>query len=249
VVGLHRAVRGRVETITAKREGKRWYVALSCDDVPGDPLEPTNSMVGVDLGLMSFLTTSEAESIPNHRYPKAANTQLTAAQAARNRKQRGSHRRKKAAQRVAKIHEKIRHQGLDHAHKTALVLVRDHDVIVQEKLVITNMIRRPRPRPDGHGGYEANGAAAKTGLNKSINDAGRGIFLRILAAKAESAGRQVIAVDPRHTCQRCTRCGHVAAENRVSQAEFRCRACDYRAQADSNAARHILRAGLALQEA
>jgi putative transposase len=63
---------------------------------------------------------------------------------------------------------------------------------------------RPKPRPaDDGGGYALNGAAAKSGLNRSINDAGWGIFLRVLSAKAESAGRNLIAVDPRHTSQRC----------------------------------------------
>ena len=61
--------------------------------------------------------------------------------------------------------------------------------------------------------------------------------------------RPVIAVDPRHTSQQRARCGHTAAGNRVSQAEFRCLACGHHAHADVNAARNILRAGLALQEA
>jgi putative transposase len=111
------------------------------------------------------------------------------------------------------------------------------------------MTARPRPRPDGSGGFEPNGAAAKAGLNKSIHDAGWGIFLRVLSAKAESAGRKVIAVDPRHTSQRCAGCGYTAPGNRVTQAEFRCLGCGHLAHADVNAARNILRAGLALQEA
>ena len=74
-------------------------------------------------------------------------------------------------------------------------------------------------------------------------------ILRILTAKAESGGRAVIAVDPRHTSQRCAQCGHTAAGNRVTQAELRCLACGHHAHADVNAARNILRAGLALQEA
>lgn len=150
---------------------------------------------------------------------------------------------------VARLHGKVRRQRLDHAHTTALAPVRAHDVIVHEDLKITNMTRRPKPRPDGRGSYEPNGAAAKSGLNKSINDAGWGIFLRILSVKAESAGRTAIAVNPRHTSQRCAQCGHTAAGNRVTQAEFRCLACGHQAHADINAARNILRAGLALQEA
>jgi putative transposase len=248
-VHQHRAVKGRVKTITARRENGRWYVILSCDDVPAEPLEPAGSAVGIDMGVASFLTTSDGAHVPNPRHLAAAAGRLAAAQQDLARKQRGSNRRKKAAAKVARLHGKVRRQRLDHAHNAALALVRSHDLIAHEKLQVTNMTARPRPRPDDTGGHQPNGAAAKAGLNKSILDAGWGIFLRILAAKAESAGRQVIAVDPRHTSQRCAQCGHTAAGNRVSQAEFRCLACGHNAHADVNAAINILRAGLALQEA
>jgi putative transposase len=248
-VHQHRAVKGRVKTITVKREGKHWYVILSCDDVPAEPLEPTGTAAGIDVGVASFLTTSDGAHVPNPRPLAATAGRLAAAQRDLARKKRGSNRRKKAVAKVAKLHGKVRRQRLDHAHKTALTLVRDHDVIVHEDLRITNMTRRPKPRPDGNGGHQPNGAAAKSGLNKSIQDAGWGIFLRVLAAKAESAGRTVIAADPRHTSQRCAPCGHTAAGNRVSQAEFRCLSCGHQAHADVNAARNILRAGLAQQGA
>jgi transposase len=67
--------------------------------------------------------------------------------------------------------------------------------------------------------------------------------------KAESAGRELIAVNPADTSRTCARCGHRAKENRVSQAEFRCEACGHAAHADVNAAISILRAGLALRQA
>ncbi|MET8102362.1 transposase, partial [Streptomyces sp. NPDC005236] len=89
-----------------------------------------------------------------------------------------------------------------------------------------------------------NGAAAKAGLNRSIADAGWGVFLRILHAKAESAGREVIAVDPRNTSRTCPHCGHTAKENRPTQEKFHCVACGHTAHADTVAATNVLRAGL-----
>ncbi|MDF2710242.1 MAG: transposase, partial [Nonomuraea muscovyensis] len=80
-------------------------------------------------------------------------------------------------------------------------------------------------------------------------DAGWGVFLTILSHKAESAGRELVAVDPRNTSRTCSRCGHCAKENRVTQAVFRCTACGQAAHADVNAAKNILRAGLALRDA
>ena len=89
--------------------------------------------------------------------------------------------------------------------------------------------------------------AAKRGLNRSISDAGWGQLLRFVSYKAEGAGREVIAVDPRHTSCTCAHCGHVDAANRVSQAVFSCQHCGHAEHADTNAARNILRAGLALR--
>lgn len=248
-VHQHRAVKGRIKTIAARREGGHWFVILSCDDVPTEPLEPVGATVGIDMGVTSFLTTSDGEHVPNPRHLAAAAGQLKAAQQNLTRKQRRSNRWKSASAQVGKLHGKVRRQRLDHAHKAALALVRDHDLIVHEKLQVTNMTRRPKSRRDGNGNYEPNGAAAKAGLNKSILDAGWGIFLRVLSAKAESAGRQVIAVHPRHTSQRCAECGYIGARNRTSQAAFKCLACGHQVHADVNAARNILRAGLALQKA
>lgn len=245
----YRPVKGRIRTITLKREGSRWYAILSCDDVAAEPLEPTGSVLGIDMGVASFLTTSDGEHVPNPRPLAAAAERLASAQQSLSRKKRGSSRRRKAVRCVAAAHRKIDRQRLDHAHKVALALVRSHDVIVHEDLKIANMTRRPKPRPAEDGSFEPNGAAAKAGLNKSIFDAGWGVFLRVLADKAESAGRVLAAVDPRHTSQLCARCGYVAAGNRVSQAEFRCMSCGHEAHADVNAAQNILRAGLVLREA
>jgi len=248
-VHQHRAVTGRVKTIAVKREGKRWYVVLSCDEVPAEPLPPTGSQVGVDMGVAHFATTSDGAHVPNPRHLTASADRIAAAQRDLARKKRGSKRRRKAADKVANLHGKVRRQRLDHAHKTALALVRENDLVVHEALRVENMTHRAKPEPDPGkpGAFLPNGAAAKSGLNKSIRDAGWGIFLSVLHAKAESAGREVVAVDPRHTSQRCAECGHVAAGNRVTQAEFRCLQCGHEANADVNAAVNILRAGLALQ--
>jgi len=87
--------------------------------------------------------------------------------------------------------------------------------------------------------------AAKAGLNRSIQDAGWATLLRFVTYKAASAGRDVIAVRAAYTSQTCSTCGHVAKQNRPSQAVFRCQACGLSTHADTNAATNIHRAGLA----
>ncbi|MER6170085.1 transposase [Streptosporangium sp. NPDC001681] len=245
----HRQVKGAVKTIGIKREGSRWYVILSCDDVPAELLPVTDKAVGIDLGVASLVITSEGDLLDNPRHLAVSADRLARAQRDLARKQRGSTRRRKVVARVAALHAKVRRRRLDGAHKAALTLVGDYDVIVCEDLRVTNMTRRAAPKPDGEGGYLPNGAAAKSGLNRSILDAGWGVFLTILSHKAESAGRELIAVNPAHTSRTCSRCGHCAKENRRTQAEFACTACGHSAHADVNAAINILRAGLALREA
>ncbi|WP_326793766.1 transposase (plasmid) [Streptomyces sp. NBC_00841] len=250
-VNQHRPVVGKVKTVSVKREGKRWYVILTAEQTAPKPLPATGSVVGIDMGIANFLADSGGEFIENPRHGRKAAAKLEAAQQAVARCKRRSNRRKKAVQKVADLHRKVRRQRLDHAHKTAWGLVREHDFIAHEDLKIRNMVKAPAPRPDPDrpGSFLPNRAAAKAGLNHSISDAGWGVFLTILHAKAESAGRDVIAVDPRNTSRTCPECGHVAAENRPTQEKFHCVSCDHSAHADTVGALNVLRAGLVRREA
>jgi putative transposase len=245
-VSAHREVRGRVKTIQVRREGRHWMLILSCDDVPANPMPATGQRVGLDVGITSFVTTSDGVQVQNPRWSRTAAARLTTAQRRLAGRQRGSNNRETARRTVATRHRKIANQRRDFHHKTARALVESYDLIAVEALEIANMLRRAKPieAPHAPGQFLPNGNAAKAGLNRSISDAGWGQFLSILRAKAEDAGRICIDVDPRHTSDRCEACGHTSKENRVTQAAFICRACGHTAQADEHAARNILRAGL-----
>ena len=197
-----------------------------------------------------FLTTSEGVHIPNPRNLKASAGKLAAAGHDLAGKKRGSNQRRKAVARVGALHGTVARQRLDHAHKSALRLVQDHDLICHEALQIRNMTRRAKPVPDpeNQGQFLANRQAQKSGLNKSILDAGWGVFLSVLTAKAENAGRELIAVNPANTSRTCPSCGHCAKENRPSQAVFTCQRCQFTGHADTVGAINILRAGTALRQ-
>ncbi|WP_006246238.1 RNA-guided endonuclease InsQ/TnpB family protein [Mycolicibacterium tusciae] len=246
-VSVHRRVEGRVKTIQIKRQGRRWMLVLSCDDVPANPLPATGSQAGVDVGIVTYATVSDGTSVPNPRWAHAAADRLETAQQRLARAKRGSNNRRRKRETVGARHRKISNRRKDFHHKQARALVARYDLLVVEDLKITNMLRRPKPKPDpdNPGQFLPNGARAKTGLNRSISDAGWGQFVSILRAKAEDAGRTWIEVDPRHTSDRCEACGHAARENRVTQAVFVCQRCGHTAPADQHAARNILRAGLA----
>jgi putative transposase len=247
-VHLHRRVDGRVKTIQIKRQGRRWVLVLSCDDVPTNPLPATGTQAGVDVGIAAFATLSDGTTVENPRWARKAADTLQVAQQRLQRAKRGSNNRGARRETVAARHRKIANRRKDFHHKQARELAARYDLLVVEDLKVANMLRRakPKPDPDNPGQFLPNGARAKSGLNRSISDAGWGQFVSILRAKAEDAGRTWIEADPRHTSDGCERCGHAAPENRVSQAEFACQRCSHTAPADEHAARNILRAGLAL---
>lgn len=113
----------------------------------------------------------------------------------------------------------------DYQHKATTTLVREHDVIVTERLQLASMTRRGR---------------GKRGLNRVIAGAAMGRVQRMLTYKSEAADTALIEVPARYTSQRCHQCGHIAPENRESQAAFRCHQCGHTDNADTNAAKNIL---------
>jgi putative transposase len=202
-VHQHRPVQGRVKTISLKREGRRWYVVLSCDDVPACPLPAAGREVGVDVGVARFATVSDGEIIAGPRFTRESADELAAAQRSLARTKRGSANRRRAKAKVAQVHRRIRNRRADFHHKTARALVRECDVIALEDLRIANMVRSASGTQEKPG----TNVAAKSGLNRSILDAGWGQFTSILIGKAEEAGRRIVLVDPRHTSITCHQCG------------------------------------------
>jgi putative transposase len=246
-MNYHRPHEGVPKAITVKREGHKWWVNVRCVDVPPRPLPPTGRDVGIDLGVVNIVALSEGEPILAERFGSRARTKLADAQRSLATKQRGSNRRRRQVEVVARCHRKVANQRRNASHQLSRRLVNEYDFIAIEDLAIKNMVRRPTPRPDPEnpGAFRPNGAAAKAGLNRSNLDAGWGELVSMILYKAECAGREVVKVSAHHTSQRCASCGHVDASNRVTQAEFRCRRCAHQDHADRNAAKNILRAGRA----
>jgi putative transposase len=206
-VRQHRPVRGTVKTLQLKREHRRWYVIVTADTAPV-PLPPAGHSVGVDLGIARFLTTSDGEIIPNPKFLAAAAEAIVDLQR-RKERTRGTGNRKRLRRALAKQWRKVRNRRRDFHHKTARALVERCDTIALEQLNTAAMTRRPAPKPDP--GQPAvflpNMATAKAGLNKAILDAGWAQFATILVAKAESAGRRTVFVNPAGTSINCHHCG------------------------------------------
>jgi putative transposase len=242
-VRLHRPIRGTVKTLQLKREHRRWYVIVTADADPM-PLPPTGHSVGVDLGIARFLTTSDGEIIANPKFLAASAVMIADLQRRKERALRGSGNRKRLRRALAKEWRKVRNRRRDFHHKTARALISTYDTIALENLNTAGMTRRPAPKPDPDqaGAFLPNMSTAKAALHRAILDAGWAQFANILTAKAESAGRRTVFVNPAGTSISCHHCGRQCTRPR--QDTVIC-PTHGRMDADTNGARNIAtRAGL-----
>jgi putative transposase len=225
------------------REGQHWYVIFTCEVEQEIVYHKSEEVVGIDLGLLHFATLSDGSTIENPRHLRQAEHKLKKLQEALSRKKRGSKRRRKAAGRVGKVHRHIRNQRKDFHHKETRKLVNSYQTVVFEKLQSANMSKRPKPKRDkATGHYLPNGASAKAGLNKSILDAGWGMFQQIAVNKAACAGSRILFVSPKYTSQICSGCGALV-QKELEERWHQC-SCGCSLDRDHNAARNIRRLGL-----
>jgi putative transposase len=221
-----RPLPSRPSSVTVIREPDGRYYASFVVERPPTPLPPSDCEVGVDVGLARLAVTSGGEVIANPRFLRARQRRLAKAQRALSRKQKGSANRAKARHRVAVLHRKVQEARLDHAHKTALWLVRDNQAVYAEDLAVSGL--------------------ARTRLAKSVHDAGWGQLLRLLAEKAQHYGRGFYRIGrfvP--TSQTCSGCGASDGPKPLSVRAWTCAACGAVHDRDVNAARNILAAGRA----
>ncbi|MFN6515194.1 MAG: RNA-guided endonuclease InsQ/TnpB family protein [Nostoc sp. CreGUA01] len=177
-----------------------------------------NNIVGIDVGLIDFIVTSDDERIAAPKFLRKAERKLKSAQRRVSRRKKGSNRRKKAIQKLGKQHKKVADTRKDFHFKTANNLLKKYDVVAVEKLNIKGL--------------------AKTRLAKSINDAGWGQFISILTVKAENAGLKVVAVNPSGTSQECSNCG-TKLKKTLSQRTHNCPDCKVILCRDLNASINI----------
>lgn len=215
-VHQHRNLPNKPLSCRVKREGRHWHLLLTCE-VP-KATNDSATAIGLDLGLSSFAALSDGTLIPNPRYARKAHRELRRRQRALARCKRGSKRRAKARSHVAVAHAKIRRSRRTFHFQVASDLTRKFGLIAVEDLNIKGL--------------------ARSRLARDVNDAAWGGFLQILTDKAESAGCQVVKVDPRGTSQTCPSCGLVEPK-KLSERVHSC-PCGFKADRDVAAAQVIL---------
>jgi putative transposase len=234
---IHRDCAGTLRTVTvSKMPDGRYYASLLMDDGVENPItnednwagDPTSGKaIGIDLGLLDFVVTSDGSKYQNPRHLKKHERNLKRKQRKLSRKKdKTTNKRRKAKLSVAKVYAKIARVREDFRHKLSRKIVNENQVILVENLAVKNMVKNHC-------------------LAKSISDAGWGMFCTMLKYKAESEGKVYLEVGrffpSSHLCSNTLLS---LPKMDLSVREFDCTHCGTRHDRDINAAINIRNEGL-----
>jgi IS605 OrfB family transposase len=232
LVGERQTIRFRVPSYSAKyagypvdtaeliaRDGIWWlHVVVT---VPAPQVEPTDAVIGVDLGIARPAVTSTNRFLGERRWKALEGRTFKLKRALQK---RGSKSAKRHLKRLRRKQARFR-RDCDHVLSKEIVQsVEPGAAIVLENL--TDIRRRTKVKK-------------KTATSRRIHSWSFAQLKGFIAYKAEERGCTVVGVDPRHTSQACSRCGHRARNNRRSRGRFVCRSCGFELHADLNASRNI----------
>ena len=155
---------------------------------------------------------------------------------------KGSNRRRASIAALAQLYMRGRNRRQDFNMWTANRLTLDHGLVVIEDLNVHGMTASAKGTLERPG----RNVKIKAGLNGAIRSKGWGILTDALEHKARYNGAEIVRVKAAHTSVTCSACGIRDSEARETQARFACRSCGYTGNADVNAAKNILAAGLAV---
>ena len=223
----HREINGDIKTlsISTDKTGK-WYASFSVEenDLDFQP-ELTMNAVGIDAGLSHLTTMSDGTVIDPPKFLKKEEKIIKRAQKNLSRKKKGSKNRKKAKKILSKQHQKVKNQREDFAQKLSNRIVKNNEFIVFENLNVAGMVKNHH-------------------LAKSIADASWNTLVQYTTYKAESAGKEVVLVDPRNTSKTCSSCGCKKKSLKLSERIFQCDSCGFEIDRDLNASINILNRGI-----
>ncbi len=234
-----REIKGTPKNCTVSERGGHWYLSVQTEIAVPDPVHPSSSSVGIDMGKENLVALSTGEK----REPVSAFSKLKVRLAMLQRRlarmTKRSNNWKKQKLRIRRLHVRISDMRLDHLHKISHDLCKNHALVVLEDLQVRNMTASAKGTVDAPG----KNVKRKSALNRAVLDQGWYELRRQIEYKMRWRGGQTIAVPPAYTSQTCSSCGHVSPQNRPSRSLFYCTRCGHTEDADVNAAKNILRVG------
>ena len=237
-----RHIIGTVKNVTVSYYCGKWYISIQTEYDVSEPVHPSTSIIGLDVGIAKLATLSDGTIFQAINSFKKNQKKLARLQRQLSRKIKFSNNWQKQKRKIQRLYSHIANIRKDYLHKITTTISKNHAMIVIEDLKVKNMSKSATGTLNKPG----RNVRAKSGLNRSILDQDWYEMRRQLEYKQFWRGGKVLAIPPAYTSQRCSCCGHITKENRLSQSKFVCKMCGYTANADVNGARNILAAGHAV---
>lgn len=233
---LHAPIRGQLRSATFSRDAIGWHVSIAVNLTGAPPRAPRGGAVGIDRGVAASVATSDGDFVRIPAPSPGERQRLLRLERQKARQVRGSNRYHQTCTAIARLRARDARRRRAACHEITTSIARRYATIAIEDLKIANMTRSAR------GSIEEPGVNVrqKAGLNRAILAQGWGELARQLEYKTSWRGTTLVRVPAHFSSQTCSACGHVAAENRESQAIFACVNCGHERNADINAARVIL---------
>jgi putative transposase len=222
---------GKILGATVSREADRWFVSFQVDVGDKYTRERTGEgIVGVDLGVITLATLSTGEKFESPKPLKRLQERLKTAQRRVSRKLKGSHNRRQAVQRLARLHQRIKHTRHDVLHKLTSRLTNENQVVAIEDLHVKGMM-------------------ANHSLAQAVSDIAFHEFRRQLAYKAERTDTHIVVVDRWFPSSKtCSQCGIYHEHLPLAQRTLYC-VCGLEIDRDVNAAINLARVGYTRSDA
>jgi len=213
----------QIKRVRLVRRADGYYVQFLVNAENKVDVELTGKMVGLDVGLKEFYTDSNGHTQANPRFYRTGEKRLKFRQRRVSRRNIGSANRRRAINRLGRVHLKISRQREEHAKKIARCVIQSNELVAYEDLRIKNLVKNHC-------------------LAKSINDAGWYQFRKWLEYFGVKFGKITVAVNPAYTSLECSRCG-ILIKKSLSMRTHACQ-CGFILDRDWNAAINILKLAL-----
>jgi putative transposase len=223
--------RQNIKSITVSKSKSGKYHASVLIEISNEIIKPCgNGEVGIDLGVKTFIITSDGEEINQPKWIRDNQKKLSRLQRSHSKKKKGSKNKEKARLKLARFHEKLTNQKEFFMHDIVNKLIDDNQIICLETLNVVGMMKNHK-------------------LARAIQEKNIGQFNGLMIDKASKRGAEVIKVDRWFASSKlCSVCGHKHETLMLKDRVWTCEKCKSVHDRDFNASLNILNEGLIIKE-
>ena len=235
-IKYHRPIEGKIKTVTISKKHDKYYVSIMVEYTNNVKNVEVKKSVGIDLGVKTFVVTSDNEVIENPKHLTKNQEHLTVLQRKLSRAKKGSNNYKKIKKSISKIHEKVVNTRENFLHNESKKLVDNYDLICMEDLNVKGMTKSSKGTKENPG----KNVKQKSGLNRNIIDVGFGKFKTMIGYKTKNSGKYLVEIgrfEP--TSKKCNCCGTINKNLELKDRIWKCENCGETLNRDLNAALNI----------